>query len=529
VLLVTLLALDGYVTRERDEAVKIVDGRLNPARVVLGNLLAAMIDQETGERGYLITGDEAFLGPYRDGQARGDASLRELDRLLAGHPDLLAGVDRVRSRIGAWRQLGAEYELDAKRAGRDAEAAALVATRTGMTLFERVRDELSDLQTNVRDELVRRQNHLEDLRRRLTEVLVASVVIGLLIVLLAGRLLARWITRPVTELGDAVRFVADGDLASPIKVGGPPDVADLGRDIEAMRERLLAEVDEARTARSALAKRGIVMLALRDELSPGPLDLNDRLEFATRFQPAEGVVAGDWFDVVHLGGDRLAIALMDVSGHGAEAAVFALKTKYLTLGALRNGLGPAEALSSLATQLGDTGESFVTGVIVEIDASSGAFRYASAGHPPMLVSSAGSVTTLGPTGPLLGPLAGTWDDAEIVVPPESTLTIYSDGLIEARGADGTEFGLERLVDLMAERTSQDSPESLVEACLSEVSRIQGVRRNDDITVVVVALGSRAHDGIGLALDVGGDLEPETIGDPKVQDETETGGVLHGHL
>lgn len=68
-----------------------------------------------------------------------------------------------------------------------------------------------------------------------------------------------------------------------------------------------------------------------------------------------------------LGPSRAALVVVDVSGHGADAGVFALRAKDLTLAAIESGYGPGEALAWVAARLGDTDERFLTGVMVEID------------------------------------------------------------------------------------------------------------------------------------------------------------------
>lgn len=531
-LLAANLGLDRYFTYQRDEVLSVVDGRLNPARLALADLLAALIDQETGERGYIITGQEAFLEPYLAGGVAADARLDELQRLLAPEPDLLAGIQRLRSRVTAWRQLGATFEIEAKRAGRDGEATALVATRTGMALFDAARAELTDAQQAVRAELEAHDARLEQVRRRLSFVRLATVVAGVAIILVSRRLLARWITEPVEGLGRAVRVVAGGELECAIPASGPPDVAELGRDVEAMRKRLLAEVERARTAQAALAQRGMVVLGLRNELAPGRLDLHDGVRIAAGFQPAEGVVAGDWYDVVPLSPERLAIALVDVSGHGAGAGVFALKTKHLMLAALRNGMGPAEALGWLAAQLGDTGDQFLTGVVLELDLAAGRLRYASAGHPPVLVQVETVLSELAPTGPLLGPLPGSWGEASIPFEAGAVLAVYSDGLVEARDAGGEEFGAERLRSLLASPSPPRhpdpcDPDALVHACMRALERHGAGRDHDDITLVVAARSSGRHDDVGRAQDVARQLEPQSSRGDEVDGQAKAAWVLDG--
>src|SRR4051794_21121366 len=119
--------------------------RLAPSRVQLQDLLTSLLDQETGERGYLLTGNPTFLAPYTSGRARSTADLARLQAMVAGDDDLTAGVQRVRSRTQAWQQLGADFEIAAKRDGRDQVVASLVSTGTSKDLFDAVRTEVSDL------------------------------------------------------------------------------------------------------------------------------------------------------------------------------------------------------------------------------------------------------------------------------------------------------------------------------------------------------------------------------------------------
>src|SRR5690606_21674300 len=106
-----------------------------------------------------------------------------------------------------------------------------------------------------------------------------------------------------------------------------------------------------------------------------------------------------------------AVALVDVAGHGAGVGAFALRTKALTMAALQSH-DPGDAFSWVLSRLGDNGELFLTGVIVVLDAATGAIRYASAGHPPILLGGLTGVTELPPTGPLLGPVRATWETGE---------------------------------------------------------------------------------------------------------------------
>jgi sigma-B regulation protein RsbU (phosphoserine phosphatase) len=483
IILVAGVALNAWVETERQRVSHAADDHLVPARDELNKLLTSLVDQETGQRGFLLTGDDAFLEPLTTGRRQTVASLRRLRTLLEDDPAALAGVDRVRSRTDAWQQLAADFEIDAKRSGRDQIVSALVASGTGRRLFEQVRTEIAGTATLLDARLTAHQARVDQLHDRMSVVRVANVLAALVLLAVTWRLVGRWVTLPLGRLSSAVRAAASGALRDPIPASGPPDLAELAADIDAMRRRLLAEVDDAARARAALADRGMIVVALRDDLAPTAVDLPWELSLAGRFRPAKGLVAGDWWDAVRLDDDRIALALVDVSGHGAEVATFALRTKALTMAAIRS-CEPGEALAWLADRLGQTGELFLTGVVLEVSASTGEVRYASAGHPPLLLAGLTGVTELRATGPLLGPLAGSWETADAKLDRGGVLVAYSDGLVEARNGDGELFGVDRLRQVVADR-QLGGVDAVADGAMEEVQAFAAESGSDDVTLCVL--------------------------------------------
>lgn len=489
--LVTSLVADVWFIQERSRYARRLDHQLSPAREALNQVSQGLVDQETGERGYVITHDPSFLEPYVVGQRVVDDGLRELERLLGEDAVLGAAVDRLEARVSAWRQVGAEYEIDAVRAGRFEEAAALVSSGTGRGLFDQARMELAGLREAVIAEQVEVDGRLRGIRQVLSGLTVAGAMSGMALLGLGASLLSRWVLRPLQVLGKAVRAVAAGDLRRSIPAPGPPELAQLGSDVEAMRQRVLAEVDEANKARDALSQRGMVVLSLSERLHPDRAATPAGIRVATRWRPASGVVAGDWCDVVPLGPGRCAVVLFDVAGHGAEAGIFALRTKELALAALDIGCSPGEALAWIAARLGDTDERFLTGVIAEVDDDRGTLRYASAGHPPLIMVDGDRADLLGLTGPLVGPALGpqVWGTVEMDLPPSAFVVVCSDGVLEARDAEGEEFGLDRLASVVAKAEGgADDPtgdaEALAERCLEALEDFRAGDDHDDVTLVV---------------------------------------------
>lgn len=482
VLVIAALGLDAGILAVRERASDRLRSTLVPARLDLERLRGSLVEQEAAERGFLITGRESDIEPF-EAERRSTAML--LDRLrseVEGRRDVEAAIDRLRSKVSAWQSVGADFEIDAKRLGRDEVVTTLVAGGTSARLFAGLRSELDSLGRDLERLSSRESNDIDRLDRVLLLVDGATLVLALVLLAAAAMLARRWFLRPLDALSESIQLVAAGALHSTVAVSGPPEFAELAADVDAMRRRILAEVEEAERAREALADRGMIVLTLRDELGATTPVLPPGLEVTGRFLPAQGIVAGDWYDVVRISDDRVAMALVDVSGHGAGVGAFALRTKTLALAAMQT-LAPGDVLGWLASRLGDTGEQFLTGIVLDVDGRSGVVRYASAGHPPMLLGGVTGVVELAPTGPLLGPVAGTWETKEVELARGGVLVAFSDGLLEARDADGTVFGLRRLREIV-ESTQLNGADAVADACMTAVTEHQSTRA-DDLTLVVV--------------------------------------------
>ena len=118
----------------------------------VADLKGDLLDAETGQRGYVITRDENFLQPFKEGMARAQVSIGTLRRGLAGNADLLAGLDRA---IAIWAEKTSEMQLtiDATAAGRSSEAAVLVANGSGRQMMDAIRPELDVIQTRSAGQL----------------------------------------------------------------------------------------------------------------------------------------------------------------------------------------------------------------------------------------------------------------------------------------------------------------------------------------------------------------------------------------
>jgi serine phosphatase RsbU (regulator of sigma subunit) len=159
---------------------------------------------------------------------------------------------------------------------------------------------------------------------------------------------------------------------------------------------------------------------------------------AARYVPGDGEVrvGGDWYDAIPMPGNRLGLAIGDVAGHGiGSAALMSQLRNALRAYALEHPSPAAvvDRLDDLIDHLEPGGMATMIYLVYEFE--SGKLTFAAAGHPyPLLVGADGATVFL--QGGRSMPLGTGWrdqrDNGSLVLPPSSTLVLYTDGLIERR-------------------------------------------------------------------------------------------------
>ncbi|HSR51610.1 MAG TPA: SpoIIE family protein phosphatase [Acidobacteriota bacterium] len=206
-----------------------------------------------------------------------------------------------------------------------------------------------------------------------------------------------------------------------------------------------------------LKKAGQIQRALL----PRRLPFHSELQLAGFCHPSL-IVGGDFFDVLPLGSNRLALVVADACGKGIPAALLVAQIQaILKIEALR-GSSIGEMMELLNRYLHEfsSSENFVTLFYAQFDLAGGRLRYVNAGHNPAVVCRAeGGAELLGATGFPLGMFARAGHTVESIVMDEGdSLMVYSDGLTEARNPQGEEFGLKRLRQALADNRAKPAGE-----------------------------------------------------------------------
>jgi CHASE3 domain sensor protein len=447
-------------------------------------LLGLYLDEETGVRGYLLGLAPALLQPYKQAKTQVAHKEAELREHLASDPAAEKLVAQVVDASTAWSTKYATPALAAVAAGHVAEERRQGSVLDGKDLFDGVRNGMTKLTARIAVDQRTNESRIGILEDRLEALLVISLVAAIAVLVALVLITRRNVIRPLEALGAAARQVAEGELLKPVRAEGPAEIGRLGADLEAMRSRLVVEIDRARAAGEALAHDSPTVTALAEALRPR-IDELPPFEIAGRLDPAEGVLAGDWFDVIRLR-DQLAIVVGDVSGHGPASAVLALRLRSTLDASLRAGAPPEDALRTSAISIADDSpDYFATVLALVIDLPNRVIRYANAGHPAALLHSRElshmpSWTTLAQTGPLLSPIVADWGwgAREEAFPPGAGLLVYTDGAVEARNSAGEMYGAERVRQTVAAGTGA-SPTELISRLANDIAVFtSGVVRDD---------------------------------------------------
>ena len=252
---------------------------------------------------------------------------------------------------------------------------------------------------------------------------------------------------------------------------------------------------------------------LQRSLLPAKLPDIEGVTLAARYLPAgEGeAVGGDWYDAAELPDGRVALVVGDVVGHGLRAAA--------VMGQLRNAFrayaitdtAPAEIVARL-NRLVASGEEDVMATVLylALDRDTGEVAYASAGHPPPLLLTADGARFLegGRSVPVGAADLATFREERATLPPDATLLLYTDGLIERRDTPLED----RLAQLAAAASagafpgdaSQADLENLCDEILAGV--LEGELPTDDVALLAVRPDPINAHRLDLALPA----EPEVL-------------------
>jgi sigma-B regulation protein RsbU (phosphoserine phosphatase) len=233
------------------------------------------------------------------------------------------------------------------------------------------------------------------------------------------------------------------------------------------REKLLVVISRDITQRKILESQQAAQMAdaasyVRSQL---PANLNESVRTDWIYLPS-ATLGGDALDFFWLDPEHLVIFLLDVVGHGVGSALLAisilqlLRQRALNDAELQNPTSVMNALNR-SFQMDEQGEKVFSIWYGVFDRESRELRYSAGGHPPALLLAPGKgakpvAEWLQAKGLFIGATElANYEERSVIVPPNATLLVYSDGLFELSVTSGGMLGMEgfrkTLVDLYREK------------------------------------------------------------------------------
>jgi methyl-accepting chemotaxis protein len=237
-------------------------------------ILENLINIETGERGFALTGKDASLEPYKAGVEQVQAHFEKAKSLTADNPAQQERFARLAEHRQQWMQEAVEPVIQARRKASDddmKDVVALVQQGRGKKGMDAMREQLRQIYATEASLLAQREQDAAALKSMTSATLIGGGVLAALI----GPVLAVWISRritgPLQEAVAAAKLVAQGDLRTSLTVRSRDETGELMAALRDMKASLVHIVTDVRNSTDMIGTASA-------EIASGNQDLSARTE-----------------------------------------------------------------------------------------------------------------------------------------------------------------------------------------------------------------------------------------------------------
>lgn len=301
------------------------------------------------------------------------------------------------------------------------------------------------------------------------------------------------LSRAVNRLSRATESVRAGDFSQRMPARRRDQIGALQRSFNTMTGNLESLIDTA-AQKELLEKELEIARDLQESLLPAKVPASDRVEFSTLFEPS-AAIGGDYFDILRIDDDRLAVVIADVSGHGLPTGLRMAMLKAALVILVEEQKPPSEILRRLNNMVRAEKRQrfFVTATIAVIDFRRNQLELTNAGHPPTYLVRNGTVDEIILAGSPLGALDENYQQRTIDLQAGDVAVWLSDGLIEANDDDDEPFGYDATTEALAGPAT--SAQEVRDRLLAAVKRHCGdAPPEDDRTLVAMRYFPEAGAG-----------------------------------
>jgi methyl-accepting chemotaxis protein len=274
VLILLALVAASYMSFTRLQKASLLDIHTFEVLLELRGMMKSLVDRETGERGFLLTGEEAFLEPLSQGRAEFDRHLAQARHLTSDNPRQQKRLQQLQAVNEAWLSAYLEPILALRRevtAGRAALSLLIEQVRAakGKQFMDQLRAIEAELEAEELELLKQRRAQTEALATLMYWMMLGGGALGALLAALLTAVLARSITRPLAQAVAITHRLAAGDLSVTITPQGKDEPAQMLMSLKEMVRKFVGVIGEARAASIAVASASEQVSSTAQMLSQG--------------------------------------------------------------------------------------------------------------------------------------------------------------------------------------------------------------------------------------------------------------------
>ena len=322
-------------------------------------------------------------------------------------------------------------------------------------------------------------------------ILLSVTLIGVFLLILFINWICKFTTNPIVKLSHVAEKYGKGEFEAEL----PPiisndEVGILTQAFYTMRDNLLNLLKiQKENAREEQKRASELEIAAKIQSSVLPVDFPNTTHFDlyASMNPAKEV-GGDFYDFFVIDENHFAFLIADVSGKGIPAALFMMNAKSLLKSNLLSGYSLNIAVNKTNNELCATNEAgmFLTAFIAVLNTQTGELEYVNAGHNPPAVKLNDKFEYLKSDANLVLSAMENYEykASRILLKPENSILIYTDGVTEAQNTKEEFYGEERLISILNSKI-QNTKETIenIKADIKEFST--GASQFDDITILAL--------------------------------------------
>jgi sigma-B regulation protein RsbU (phosphoserine phosphatase) len=347
------------------------------------------------------------------------------------------------------------------------------------------------------DSIMLMKIEMHDFQKRLWNLyIMILVILGFLALfhIVFAIIFQRMLIRPIQALNEKSKELGRGNLNARVVIKRDDEIGDLGAAFNIMAESIQEKIISLQRHNDRMAMEMNVASGVQQLIYPQVQ--NDRnLNYAI-YHRSFAPVSGDYYDIIKMDDSRTGIILVDVSGHGVPAALLTMVIKEIFNRMAPEQADPAELFRNINTEIinlltkDDTSTGiYFTAIYVLIDESK-MLSFINAGHEQAIVVKK-NLHKIGRLSASGGPVGISTEMNDQYVTATMTLELgdkiilFTDGIIEARNGEGTQYGIERLLTSVRNIYASNS-EMLLKSVIDDFQSFVGkTEMKDDATMIVI--------------------------------------------